>query len=70
MEQNAKKKKLKMFLPIAAIVIVIAIVAIYWYNDYSSYITTDDAHVDADFVSLSSKIPGRVIKLYANEWIL
>jgi len=31
------------------------------------YITTDDAHVDADNVSVSAKIMGRIATIYANE---
>ena len=31
------------------------------------YITTDDAHVDADNVSVGSKIIGRISAIYANE---
>ena len=39
----------------------------YWYKDYSMYITSDDAHVDADNVSIGSKILGRIATIYAKE---
>ena len=48
-------------------IIIILAGALYWYKDYSLYITTDDAHVDADNVSVGSKIIGRIASIYANE---
>jgi membrane fusion protein (multidrug efflux system) len=49
---------------------VIALVlggGIYWYIDYSKYIKTDDAKVEADNVAVSPKILGRISELMAEE---
>jgi membrane fusion protein (multidrug efflux system) len=49
------------------VIFIVLAGAFYWYRDYKRYITTDDAHVDADNVSISSKILGRLSTLYATE---
>jgi membrane fusion protein, multidrug efflux system len=38
-----------------------------WYKDYTSFDKTDDAFIDADRVSVSSKMLGRIAALYAIE---
>lgn len=65
--QEPKRNRLKVYIPLAIIISGILIGAWYWYMDYTSYITTDDAHVDADNVSIGSKILGRIAGIYANE---
>jgi membrane fusion protein (multidrug efflux system) len=67
MKEEPNKKRLKVYIPLTIVVLIILVGAFYWYKDYSMYITTDDAHVDADNVSIGSKIMGRIINLYANE---
>jgi membrane fusion protein (multidrug efflux system) len=67
MKQEAKKSKIRVYIPLALVVLIVLIGAWYWYKDYSKYITTDDAHIDADIVSVGSKILGRISALYANE---
>lgn len=67
MRQDSKKKSLRVYLPLALVVLIVLTGALYWYRDYSRYISTDDAHVDADNVSVGSKIIGRISSLYANE---
>ncbi len=67
MKEEPKKKRLKVYIPLAIVVLIILAGAFYWYKDYSMFITTDDAHVDADNVSVGSKIMGRISNLYANE---
>jgi membrane fusion protein (multidrug efflux system) len=50
------------------IVIILVLVGVwYWYKDYTRYISTDDAHVDADNVTVGSKILGRISAIYAKE---
>src|SRR5664280_326809 len=39
----------------------------YWYRDYSRYITSDDARIDADNVTVGSKMLGRIVAVYAQE---
>jgi membrane fusion protein, multidrug efflux system len=67
MKQESKSKRYKVYIPIAVIVIIVLTGAWYWYRDYSRFITTDDAHVDADNVSVSSKILGRISAIYTEE---
>jgi len=65
--KNDNKRKLKVYIPLLIVSIAVIFGIIYWYMDYSRYITTDDAKVECDNVSVSSKILGRVVKIYKNE---
>jgi membrane fusion protein (multidrug efflux system) len=67
MKQNSNKNKLKLYIPLGIVILAILTGAWFWYRDYSMYITTDDAHVDADNVTVSSKMLGRIAAIYANE---
>lgn len=68
MEQNnIKKSKVKVYIPLGIVIIAVLAGAWYWYRDYSSYITTDDARIDADNITVSSKILGRIVTVYAQE---
>jgi membrane fusion protein, multidrug efflux system len=67
MKAESKNKKLKVYIPLLLVIIAVFAGAWYWYIDYSKYITTDDAHVDADNVSIGSKILGRISTIYGNE---
>jgi membrane fusion protein (multidrug efflux system) len=67
MKEEPKKNRLKIYIPLAVVIVIVLAGAWYWYKDYSMYITTDDAHVDADNVSVGPKIIGRIYSIYANE---
>lgn len=67
MKEESKNNRLKLYIPLAIVIIIVIAGAWYWYRDYSTYITSDDAHVDADNVSVGSKIMGRISSIYANE---
>ena len=67
MTQGTKNNKLRVYIPLGVVILAVLIGAWYWYKDYSSYITTDDAHVDADNITVSSKILGRILSVYADE---
>jgi len=67
MKQVSKRINLKVYIPLAFIILAVMAGATRWYRDYSRYITTDDARVDADNVSIGSKILGRITDLYAKE---
>ena len=67
MKPESKNNKLRVYIPLALVILTVLTGAWYWYRDYTMYITTDDAHVDADNVSVSSKIIGRLSSVYANE---
>ncbi len=67
MKPESKNNRLKVYIPLAIVIIIVLTGAWYWYRDYSQYITTDDAHVDADNVSVGSKMLGRISSIYASE---
>lgn len=67
MESQSKKKGIKVYLPLIVIVVVILVVAVWWYREYTMYISTDDARIDADMVAVSPKTMGRLTKLYFDE---
>ncbi len=67
MEPESKKNKMRVYIPLALVIIIVLAGAVYWFRDYKRYITTDDAHVDADIVSVSSKVLGRISAIYAQE---
>jgi membrane fusion protein (multidrug efflux system) len=68
-KKNALKKKnrIKVYIPLILITILVVGGLGYWYREYNKYLTTDDAHVDSDNVAISSKILGRIVHLYADE---
>jgi membrane fusion protein, multidrug efflux system len=67
MAADSKKKKFRVYVPLALVIIAVLVGAWYWYKDYSTFISTDDAHVDADNITVSSKILGRIAAVYAQE---
>jgi membrane fusion protein (multidrug efflux system) len=67
MERESKKSKSRVLIPSLTLIIIILVAAWFWYRDYSMYFTTDDAHVDANNITVSSKILGRIVRLNAEE---
>jgi membrane fusion protein, multidrug efflux system len=61
------KKDWKVYLPLTIVIAAVVVGGIYWYIDYSSYLKTDDAYVASDNVTVSTKILGRISKLYVQE---
>jgi membrane fusion protein (multidrug efflux system) len=60
-------RRWKTILPTLIVVLAIAVAAWYWYMGQRDYVSTDDAYIDADRVSVSSKILGRIDRLEADE---
>ena len=67
MKKQIEKTKLRVYIPLALICIIVIVGGWFWYRDYSRYITSDDARVDADNISIGSKIIGRISAIYASE---
>jgi membrane fusion protein (multidrug efflux system) len=67
MKEEKQKSKFRLYIPLTIVFIAILAGVWYWYRDYSRYITTDDAHVDADNISVSSKILGRISAIHGDE---
>jgi membrane fusion protein (multidrug efflux system) len=65
--EQKNRTKLKLYVPLALITLAILTGIFYWYRNYTTYITTDDAHVDADNVGIQSKILGRIAAIYSAE---
>jgi membrane fusion protein (multidrug efflux system) len=66
-EVVVKKRNPKVYIPLIAITLFVLGGGFYWYWQYSKYISTDDAHVDSDNVSVGPKILGRIAHLYVDE---
>lgn len=62
-----KKKDLKIYIPLVIVIALVIAGGTYWYMDYSRYIKTDDAFLTSDVVTVSPKVMGRIIKVYAEE---
>jgi membrane fusion protein (multidrug efflux system) len=59
-------KQKRVWIPL--LIIVIAIIAVwYWYQGQLGYVSTDDAYVDGDKLSMASKMLGRITNLYTDE---
>jgi membrane fusion protein (multidrug efflux system) len=67
MKAESQKSKLRVYIPLVIVILTVLTGAWYWYRDYTKYITTDDAHVDADNVSIGSKIIGRIAAIHGDE---
>jgi len=59
-------RKKKIFIP-AIIILVAVLLAIYWYIGQLAYVSSDDALIDGNRLSVSSKILGRIINLTVDE---
>ncbi len=60
-------KKKRVIIPLLILFAAVVVAAYYWYGNLMAYVSTDDAFVDADRVSISSKILGRITYLGAQE---
>ena len=61
------KKVKTVYLPVLLVVVLIITAGVYWYIDYSRYVSTDDAYVEFYTVTAGSKIMGRLTNLYVQE---
>lgn len=59
-------RKKRILIPLF-IFIIIGVIAWYWYIGHKGFVSTDDAFIDADKATISSKIPGRIINLKSAE---
>lgn len=67
MKKQLILRKARRYAPVTVVIIIIAIAGFFWYKDFTSFISTDDAHVESDNVTVSSKMLGRLSKIYVNE---
>jgi membrane fusion protein (multidrug efflux system) len=60
-------KKRRVIIPLGLLLAAALGGAWYWYVNFRGYVTSDDAYIDADRVSISSKMLGRIAKLTVDE---
>jgi membrane fusion protein (multidrug efflux system) len=60
-------RRKRFFIPVLLLVVVATAIFFYWYHFLRGYVATDDAVIDCDAVTISSKILGRIAALNAGE---
>jgi membrane fusion protein (multidrug efflux system) len=60
-------RRKRVIIPILAVLTVVAVAGLYLYMSMQDYVSTDDAYVDANSVSTSTKILGRIVYLGTDE---
>ena len=60
-------RKKRVLIPFFILILALAFGAWYWYKNLRNFVSTDDAYVDADRVSISSKVLGRLVLLTVDE---
>lgn len=60
-------KKKRIIIPLFIIIIALVIAGYYWYMNMQDYVSTDDAYIDANNVSISTKMLGRIDTLGTDE---
>jgi membrane fusion protein (multidrug efflux system) len=60
-------RKRRVIIPLALLLAAALGGGWYWYVNFRGYVTSDDAYIDADRVSISSKMLGRIARLTVDE---
>ncbi len=60
-------RRKRVLIPFFILIIAVVVIVWYWYVNLRGYVSTDDAYIDSNGVSLSSKILGKIVKLSADE---
>lgn len=60
-------RKKRVLIPVLLMLAAAILVVYYWYNYLRGYVATDDALIDSDAVTISSKILGRILALNIDE---
>jgi membrane fusion protein (multidrug efflux system) len=60
-------RKKRVIIPFLLIILAGVFAVWYWYTHLRGFVSTDDAYIDADRVSISSKILGRISRLTTDE---
>jgi membrane fusion protein (multidrug efflux system) len=60
-------RKKRVIIPFLLFSVAVGIGVRYWYVNLRNFVSTDDAYIDADHVSISSKILGRIARLTVDE---
>jgi membrane fusion protein (multidrug efflux system) len=60
-------RKKRVLIPFFILIVALAFGAWYWYKNLRNFVSTDDAYVDANRVSISPKVLGRIVVLTVDE---
>ena len=60
-------RRKRVLIPLFFLFVLAVAVVIYWYNYVRGYVSTDDAFVDGDKITISARILGRIVQLGADE---
>ncbi len=60
-------RKKRIVIPLLVLLLAVVVVGWYWYVGLRAYVSTDDASIDANRVSISTKMLGRVEQLAVDE---
>ncbi len=61
--QRGLSKRMRFIIPIGLLVLAAIAAVAYWYTYRRGYVSTNDAYIDANPVTISSKVLGRIIQL-------
>jgi membrane fusion protein, multidrug efflux system len=60
-------RKKRVLIPFIVFILAVAFGAWYWYQNLRNFVSTDDAYIDADRVSICAKVLGRIVRITADE---
>ncbi len=60
-------RKKRVLIPFIIFILAVAFGAWYWYQHLRNFVSTDDAYIDADRVSIGAKVLGRIVRITADE---
>jgi membrane fusion protein (multidrug efflux system) len=65
--QVALYRKKRVLIPFFIFILALGFGVRYWYKNLRNFVSTDDAYIDANKVSISPKVLGRIVLLTADE---
>ena len=65
--KNNKGRKIRAYTILFIVVLGVFLTGFYYYRQYTKYYSTDDAYIDADRISISAKILGRITNINVSE---
>jgi membrane fusion protein, multidrug efflux system len=60
-------RKKRILIPFFIFILAVAFGLWYWYKNLRNFVQTDDAYLDADRVSVSAKVLGRIVRITSDE---
>jgi membrane fusion protein (multidrug efflux system) len=60
-------RRKRVLIPFFILIVALAFGAWYWYKNLRNFVSTDDAYLDANKVSISAKVLGRIVVLTVDE---